>query len=191
MATPRQQGQAYVPQYQDQPELANAISSDPTFSAIEAEVMHERKTQAMKWWYTYVLTDSIAGQATLPFVLTIEQGTDFRCCYMTASAFSYSASVASDFPWPNSAGLTHWAMRGLTMKITDTRAGRDLTSGQVPFELFATPGYGTAFVKPFPFHYWIMRNSKIRFDIRNNDIATRTHSFNIALHGYKYLSPGS
>lgn len=194
--------QAAVPRYQDQPELAARISADPTFSALEQEVAHERKTQAMKWWYTYVLTDVIDGQTSKPFIMTIEQGTDFKCCYMTASVFSYDASVATSFPIPNSGSSTRWAGRGLTMRITDTRAGRDLTSGDVPFELFATPGYGLSFVKPFPFHYFFLRNSKIRFDIRNLDNANRYYNestgtdyggqhFNIALHGYKYLTPGS
>ena len=194
--------QASVPRYQDQPELAARISADPVFSALEQEVAHERKTQAMKWWYTYVLTDVLDGQQSKPFIMTIEQGTDFKCCYMTASVFSYDASVATSFPIPNSGSSTRWAGRGLTMRITDTRAGRDLTSGDVPFELFATPGYGLSFVKPFPFHYFFLRNSKIRFDIRNLDNANRYYDestgtdhggqhFNIALHGYKYLTPGS
>jgi hypothetical protein len=180
-----------VKQYQDQPELAASIASDATFAALEQEVLHERKVQAMKWWYTYVLSDSIVGQTSLPFTVTIEQGTDFKCCYMTASMFSFDASNDTDFPIPNAAGLLYWAGRGLTMKITDTRAGRDLTSGEVPLELFATPGYGISFVKPFPFHYMFMRNSKIRFDIRNLDNSARTHYFSIALHGYKYLTPGA
>jgi hypothetical protein len=196
---PAQAQQAFVPRYQDQPELAATIASDPTFSALEAEVAHERKTQAMKWWYTYVLTDTIDGQTAKPFSITIEQGTDFKCCYMTGSAFSYSASAATSFPIPTT--NPYWAGRGLTMKITDTRAGRDLTSGELPFELIMTPGYGLAFTKPFPFHYWFMRNSKIRFDIRNLDLAVRkvdpngtydySHRFSIALHGYKFLTPGS
>jgi len=183
--------QATVRPYQDQPELAAAIAANPTFAALEQEVNHERTTQAMKWWYSYVLTNSIPGQTTLPFSMTIEQGTDFKCCYMTASMFSHDAVNASSFPMPNSGALTSWAGRGLTMRITDTRAGRDLTSGDIPMELFATPGYGLSFVKPFPFHYFFLRNSKIRFDIRNLDNANRTHSFNIALHGYKYLTPGA
>jgi hypothetical protein len=207
--------QASVPRYQDQPELAARISADPVFSALEQEVAHERKTQAMKWWYTYVLTDVLDGASSKPFIMTIEQGTDFKCCYMTASVFSFDGTHTGDgiateivptnptsFPIPNSSGLTYWAGRGLTMRITDTRAGRDLTSGDVPFELFATPGYGLSFVKPFPFHYFFLRNSKIRFDIRNLDVAARLYNeatgvdygsqhFNIALHGYKYLTPGS
>jgi hypothetical protein len=186
-----------VARYQDQPELAATISADSTFAAIEQEVMHERKVQAMKWWYTYVLTDSIDGQASKPFSITIEQGTDFKCCYMTASMYSYDPFNATDFPMPNSAGNTYWAGRGLTVRITDTRSGRDLTSGDMPMELIATPGYGISFVKPFPFHYFFLRNSKIRFDIRClDDVARSTanssaHQFNIALHGYKYLTPGA
>jgi hypothetical protein len=190
-----------IPPYQDQPELAASIAADPVFSAIGEEVAHERKVQAMKWWYTYTLNDQINGQIAKPYILTIEQGTDFKCCYLTASAFSYDASIASSFPIPNSGGLTRWAGRGLTIRITDTRSGRNLTSGDVPFELFATPGYGLSFVKPFPFHYFFLRNSKIRFDIRNLDNALRiddpngtydaSHHFSIALHGYKYLTPGS
>jgi hypothetical protein len=189
--------QAFISSYQDQPELAATIAADPTFAALEQEVLHERRTQAMKWWYTYVLSDSIDGQVSKPFLLSIEQGTDFKCCYLTASAFSYDATNVTSFPIPNSANSARWAGRGLTLRITDTRAGRDLTSGDVPFELFATPGYGLSFVKPFPFHYFFLRNSKIRFDIRNLDNADRkdandsAHAFSIALHGYKYLTPGS
>jgi len=194
--------QATLPTYQDQPELAAAIASDPTFSALEQEVAHERKTQSMKWWYTYVLTDYLDGQQSKAFSITIEQGTDFKCCYMTASAYSYHVSVATLFPIPNSGSGTKWAGRGLMANITDTRAGRSLTSGEVPFQDFATPGYGLSFVKPFPFHYFFYRNSKIRFDMRNLDTANRyydvansvdygTHHFSISLHGYKYLTPGS
>ena len=189
--------QAELQRYQDQPELAATIAADPTFAALAEEVKHERKVQAMKWWYTYVLSDSLDGQDSKPFVLTIEQGTDFKCCYMTASAFSYDASNASSFPIPNSGALTRWAGRGLTIRITDTRAGRDFVSGDMAFELFATPGYGLNFVKPFPLHYLFLRNSKIRFDIRNLDNANRcaanssAHQFSIALHGFKYLTQGS
>jgi hypothetical protein len=190
-------GASDVPAYQDQPELSNAISQDPVFAALADEVNHERKVQAMRWWYTYVLSDTIDGQTSKPFTMTIEQGTDFKCCYMTASVFSYDASHASSFSIPNGGGYSYWAGRGVTIRVTDTRAGRDLTSGDVPIELFATPGYGLSFIKPFPFHYFFLRNSKIRFDIRNLDNANRSaanssaHAFNIALHGYKYLTPGS
>lgn len=184
--------QTRVQRYQDQPELAASISANSVFSALEDEVKHERNVQAMKWWYTYSLNDTIAGQTAKPFTISIEQGTDFVCKYMVASAFAYDdrgVGHTSSFPV---FGNTAWAARGLTIRITDTRSGRELTSGDCPFELFATPGYGTSFVKPFPFRYTFARNSKIRFDIRNNDNASfADHRFSIALHGFKYLTPGA
>jgi len=192
--------QTRVPQYQDQPELAASIASNPVFSALEDEIKHERNIQAMKWWYTYTLNDTIKGQTSKPFTITIEQGTDFKCVAMVVSAFGYDKNNASSFPV---FGNTSWAARGLTMRITDTRSGRELTSGDMPIELIATPGYGVSFVKPFPFRYTFLRNSKIRFDIRNNDNATFNgtvvagestgdgHRFSIALHGYKFLTPGA
>jgi hypothetical protein len=185
--------QSRVPQYQDQPELRASIDANPVFAALEDEIKHERNVQAMKWWYTYTLNDTIVGQTSKPFTITIEQGTDFKCICAVASAFGYDAGNASSFPV---FGNTSWAARGLTVRITDTRSGRELTSGDMPFELWATPGYGVAFVKPFPFRYTFLRNSKIRFDIRNNDnaafaAATGGHRFSIALHGYKYLTPGA
>lgn len=192
--------QTRVPRYQDQPELAASIAANPVFANLQDEVNHERNIQAMKWAYSYTLNNFILGQTSKPFTITIEQGTDFLCKYMVASAFGYDANNASSFP---AVGNTSWAARGLTMRITDTRSGVELTSGDTPFELFATPGYGTAFVKPFPFRYTFLRNSKIRFDIRNNDNAAfnatevagestgEGHKFAITLHGFKYLTPGA
>lgn len=179
--------QTRVPRYQDQPELAASISANPVFAALEDEIKHERTVQAMKWWYTYTLNDSIDAQTSKPFNLTIEQGTDFKCIAMVISAIGYDGVNNSAFPV---FGNPLWAARGLTMRITDTRSGRELTSGDMPIELIATPGYGTSFVKPFPFRYTFLRNSKIRFDIRNND-TDLAHSFSVALHGYKFLTPGA
>jgi len=192
--------QSRVPRYQDQPELQASINANPVFAALEDEIKHERNVQAMKWAYAYTLNDTILGQTSKPFTITIEQGTDFKCLYVVASAFGYDKNNPSSFPV---VGNTSWAARGLTIRITDTRSGRELTSGDMPYELWATPGYGTQFVKPFPFRYCFLRNSKIRFDIRNNDNATFNatavagqstgdgHRFSIALHGYKYLTPGA
>jgi len=196
--------QSSVAPYQDQPELAASISANPVFSALMDEVKHERTVQAMKWLYTYTLNDFLLGQTSKPFTITIEQGTDFICKYMVASAFGYDANNPSSFPV---FGNTSWAARGLTVRITDTRSGVELTSGDIAFETIATPGYGTSFVKPFPFRYTFLRNSKIRFDIRNNDnqdfnaayvsgengieSSGEGHRFSIALHGFKYLTPGS
>lgn len=179
------------------PDMAEQISESAVFSAIAKELEHQRKVQAMKWNYTYVLNDEIDGQVTEPFYITIEQGTDFMAQWLTASAFSYSAEVGEEtsFPVPNSAGGVEWAGRGLSVKITDMRSGRELTSGFVPFELLGTPGYGMNFQHPYPFRYLFYRNSKVRFDVRNRDNANRTaangcaHQFSIALNGYKIATP--
>jgi len=170
-------------------EMAKQISESAVFSAIANESAHQRTVQAMKWNYTYVLSDDIAGQTTTAFSIVIEQGTDFSCKWLTASAFSYDDSHDSLFPIPNSLGVVDWAGRGLSVKITDMRSGRQLTSGFVPFELLGTPGYGLNFQHPYPFNYYFYRNSMVQFEIRNRDAATRTHEFSIALNGYKIATP--
>jgi len=171
------------------PELAQAFSDNPVYGAIANEVAHEREVQSVRWNYTYVLNDEIVGQQTLPFSILIEQGTDFHCKLLTASAFDYDSQNATDFPIPNSAGSTAWAGRGLSLRIVDTNSSRELTSGFVPFELLGTPGYGMNFQRPYPFRYFFYRNTRIRFDVRNRDNSDRTHAFSIALNGYKILSP--
>jgi hypothetical protein len=176
-------------QYTENPEMANAISSNQVFSAIASEVEHERTVQAMRYNYTYSLSGSIVGQQTLPFEIVIEQGSDFSCQMMTGSAFSYDTGNATSFPIPNSLGATAWAGRGLSVNIVETRSGRTLTSGFVAWELLFAPGYAQGFQRPYPFRYHFYRNSKIRFDIRNRDNANRTHTFDVALNGYKIITP--
>lgn len=171
------------------PEMANQISENPVFAALANEVEHDRSVQAMKWNYTYVLNDSIVGQQTLPFNIQIEQGTNFKAYWLTASAFSYDGEDATDFPIPNSLGVTAWAGRGLSVRIVDTRSSRELTSGYVPLELLGTPGYGLNFQHPYPFRYFFYPNTLIRFDVRNRDNSDRTHYFHIALNGYKIATP--
>ena len=171
------------------PEMANAIAGNPVFTSLAQELAHEREVQAMKWNYTYTLSGDITGGQTLPFHVTIEQGTDFKSMYLTASAFSYSDAHDTAFPIPNSGASVDWAGRGLAVMITDTRSGRTLTSNFVAFELLATPGYGLNFQAPYPFRYLWYRNSKIKFDIRCRDKTNRTHYFEIALNGYKIMTP--
>lgn len=171
------------------PQMAERISENPVFDATVKEVQHERELTAMKYNYTYTLSDSIDGQQTLPFFITIEQGTDFACKWILGSAFSYDTQNDTDFPIPNSLGATAWAGRGLSLSITDTRSGRNLTSGFVPLETVLTPGYGLNFQQPYPFRYHFYRNTKIRFDVRNRDNANRTHNFEIMLNGFKIVTP--
>lgn len=171
------------------PVMAEMISDRPVFDAVAKEVEHDRELTAIRYNYTYTLSDSIVGQATLPFFITIEQGTDFSCKWMLGSAFSYDSQEDTDFPIPNSLGATSWAGRGLSVQITDTRSGRNLTSGFVTWETIMTPGYGMNFQQPYPFRYHFYRNTKIRFDIRNRDNANRTHDFEIMLNGFKVVTP--
>lgn len=172
------------------PELAQAMQQHPTFKAIESEVDHEREMQKVRWNYTYHVSGTVAAQATSPFTITVEQGTDFKCQWITGSAFAYASGNTTEFPMPGAAN-TNWSGRGLSIKITDTRSGRELTSGYVPVELLLTPGYGNNFQHPYPFRYFFYRNTKIRFDVRNRDVSgSKAQSFDIALNGYKILTPG-
>lgn len=171
------------------PEMANAINQSPTFMSIQDQMLHERNAQAMRYDYVYHLSATVTGQQTQAFDITIEQGTDFKSIWLTGHCFSYDAVNATDFPIPNSLGATSWAGDGLSIQITDTRSGRQLTSGFVPAKELLTPGYGLNFQQPYPMKYYWYRNSKIRFDIRNRDNNTRSHTIDIALKGYKILSP--
>jgi hypothetical protein len=172
-------------------ELASAIDSSATFTALAQELAHEREMQAMRHLYYYVLSGSLAGQQTQPFILSIEQGSDFKCMWITGSGFYYDSTGAAPslFPVPNSAGLTRWAGRGLSMQIVDSGKGRELASGFIPLECILTPGYGLNFQNPLPFKYLWERNSKVRIDVRNRDAATTTHQFEIVLMGYKVYTP--
>jgi hypothetical protein len=170
---------------------APKTSPDGVFAALEQEVEHARKTQAVKSWYAYPISGTIAGGATSPFLISIMQGMDFQCEAITGSAFYYSSSVASAFPMPMSATAAgNWASRGLTINmITDTGTGRTLCSGAIPFELIATPGYGVSLTRAFPLRYMFQRNSKVQFDIRSLETNTAVaHQFNIVLIGYNYMT---
>ena len=175
--------------YSQNPEMASAIDRSPTFSSIADQMLHERDAQAMRYAYVYHLNADIVGQTTQAFNITIEQGSDFKSLWLTGDCYSYDAGNATTFPVPNALGSTAWAGDGLSIQITDTRSGRQLTSGFVPAKDLLTPGYGLNFQQPYPLKYYWYRNSKIRFDIRNRDNALRTHAINICMKGYKVLSP--
>lgn len=176
------------PQYSNNPQLAQAVANNPVFNAVDQQVQHDRDQQVVRWNYTYYIAGTVSAGATQPFNLTIEQGTDFKQNYLTGSAFAYNTETGSSFPMPNASGLTSWAARGLSVMITDTRSGRTLTSGYIPFELIMTPGYGMNFQHPMPFRYFWYRNTKVQFDIRNRDGIDQ--DFAIALNGFKELVPG-
>lgn len=179
--------------YVNNPGLARAVEEHPTFRNVAMEIAHDRERQAIKYPYVYHVSGEVTGQQTTPFNLNIEGGTDFKSIFMTGSAFSYEDTSgggdATSFPVPNSLGLADWSGRGLSVQITDNGSSRVLTSGYVPWELLFTPGYGLNFQGPMPFRYFFERSSQIKFDVRNRDNANRSHSFDIALVGYKVLTP--
>lgn len=159
---------------------------------VQQEAAYFRKVQLNKYGFIYALNVPVANGTTLPAILTIEEDSDFLVEKFTGSAYGPTdvngirqTAAATDFPL---AGTTvGWADRGVSVKITDSGAGRVLTNGLVPLETLLTPGYGVALFTPFNFKYYIRRNSKIQFDLRNRDSqGSNFHFVSIVLHGYKY-----
>lgn len=182
----------------------NLVSRDPVFSAMASEAKRELDLQKKKWWYVYNLSGFIPGQTQKIFEIITDQNTDFHCQFLSISAYSYSSSANERtlFPIPNPFLTTPinyqaFAGRGLAVRISDTRAGRELTSGFVPLELIACPGWDNSSDRPFPFRYMFYRNTLIRIEIRNFDNVLRTmpsansvnpgssQQFEFALSGYK------
>jgi hypothetical protein len=179
-----------MPAYTPDAGLASEIANDPTYSALAAQTQQERQQQAMSYGFIYGVSGSVPGLATQAFNLLIEAGSDFQCLMLTASAFSYDAVNATIFPIPNSLGITAAAGDGLSVQITDTTSGRQLTNGFISMRNFATPGYGVNFTKPLPWKYHFRANSILRFDVRSRETnALRIQNFEFALIGVKTQVP--
>jgi len=169
--------------------------------AVNQEAAHFRAIQLSKFQFAYVLNISVANNTTIPAYLTIQQDADFKIERITGSCYGptdengvRSTNASTIFPLagtavPSGAGLGAYADRGLLTRITDTGAGRELTSGFIPLETILTPGYGLSKSADFPFTYYTLRNSSFRFDIRNRDTtADLFHFCSIVLSGYKYVT---
>jgi hypothetical protein len=169
------------------------MAESQAFSAVVQEANYRRDVQKYKFNYTYHINAIVNPASVLPVLLTIEQDADFWIVQMTGSVYGpcnangVPTSGPTDFimpGWPGAAG------RGLTVKINDTGAGRDLTSGFVPVELLLTPGYDLQFHLPYQVKYFAKRNSKIRFEFTNRDAqANARQQVDIAINGYKYALP--
>lgn len=168
------------------------MSDGKTYQSIVQEAAYRRAVQLYKYNYTYTVTAIVGPNATVPVILSIEQDADFfiekitGSCYGPCSAAGIvTPAVATDFDMPGTA--VGFAARGISIQITDTGAGRELTNGFVPVELLFTPGYAIGFFQPYRLQYFARRNSKIRFDIRNRDTqAGANQQIDIAINGYKY-----
>lgn len=162
----------------------------------QLEIQNFRRIQVSKYAFIYALNVPVANNTTLPAILTIEEDADFLVTSITGSAYGPTdvtglRLVDSETDFPLAGTTSGYADRGLQCKITDTGAGRLLTSGFISLETILTPGYGISLYTPYPFKYLIRRNSKIQFDIRNRDTVTDDevtlyHFTSICLNGIKY-----
>lgn len=165
-----------------------------------------RRKQLARYWYTYSLSAVVRNGDTAAPVLTIDNDADFMVHELTISAYgpvnedgtrigtgaTIGQTGVTDFPlYAN----TEAAMRGLAIDITDSGTGRSLTGGEIPVECIGTPGYGNQLFRPYVLKYMAIANSKLRFSIRNRDLAvtapggaTQYHAITIGLTGYKYVA---
>ena len=171
---------------------------------VTIEAHQFREQQLTRWMFQFTLNVAVANGSTFPAVLPIEEDAEFMAVSMTGSAYGPTdiegrkvLNASTDFPLagtavPSGAGLPAIADRGLTMQITDQGAGRTLTSGFVPVETILTPGYGQQRTVPQPLRYYVLRNSKLQFDIRNRDSAVGPdsevlyHYLSLTLYGFKF-----
>lgn len=168
--------------------------------SVQLEASHFREVQISKYQFVYTLNVSVANNVTLPAFLEIKQDADFRFERIMGAMLGPTnvngirqINASTDFPLagtvvPSGAGLGAYADRGLMFKITDTGAGRELTDGFVDAVTMLSPGYGLSLGVALPFSYYALRNSKIRFDIRNRDsVADLYHTLTLTAIGTKYL----
>jgi len=167
--------------------------SQAVFKSIQQEQQHKRLHQKYKYNYTYQVDGIVNASTTLAVFLTITQDADFMLEKLTGSVLGPvdangvpQTAGATDFPMPGT--TTGFAGRGLSVQITDTGAARDITNGFLPLETILSPGYGVQMYLPYPIRYFARRNSRLRFDFRNQDTQAR-QSVTIALNGYKYQMP--
>lgn len=161
--------------------------------SVAQEAAHFRSVQVNKYGFFYALNVPVANNTTLPAILTIEEDADFMVEKITGSAYGPTdvngiRQTASATVFPLAGTTVGYADRGLTVKVTDTGAGRVLTNGFVPVETILTPGYGVAMFTPFLYKNFIRKNSKLQFDLRNRDTTAGGlyHFISIVLHGHKY-----
>lgn len=191
------------------PNPANANPPAPQFRGAESTVQIEaqdlRDKQAYKYNFTFPQSVVVPNNGQRAFQIVVDADADFYAERLTGSALGPCESTGlrqiaqpTDFPY---LGTTlGFADRGLMVSIKDGGSRIDLTDGFVPLELIFTPGYdvGTFYI-PFPFKYFIRRNSKLVFTFINRDTkvalavaplaagATMYHFVSASLNGMKYL----
>jgi hypothetical protein len=164
-------------------------------SNVLAETENLRETQKYKYTFSYGLSVAVPNDSNKTALITIEQDADFKAEKLTGHVIAPAnqngvrqTAGATDYPLVGT--TAGYAEHGVSVKITDSGAGRELTSGFVPLELLLTPGYREQFYIPFPWTYFARRNTKLKFEFMNRDTATGLYHFvSLQLKGYKYTTP--
>jgi hypothetical protein len=181
------------------------MNDSTLFDQVQQEATKLGLLTRFKYSFTYSISVAVKNNDSKTVSLQIEQDADFFIQNITGSIIAPAdvnglrlPAQTSDFPLAgavNAAGaLIGFADHGLSVKITDTGAGRTLTNGYIPLELILTPGYREQFDKPYEFKYYADRNSKLKFEFMNRDTKANVgvqayHYVTIALKGYKLTPP--
>ena len=177
---------------------------------IPASIQIEAQTQIEKgkfrFPFAYTISKAVPMNSNATVTLTMERDALFIWDKLTASVVApsdvngirQSGTLLTDFPLagttPAVAGF-QYSDHGLSVKITDTSAGRELTSGFVALETLFTPGYMESFYLPLEWNYACRENTKIRFEINNRDTGSTNgsalyHYVSFALIGHKIAVEG-
>ena len=168
-----------------------------TYKAVEMEFQDKRDKQLVSYNYSYALNLAVPNNSQRVGSIVVDNDADFFIERITGSAYGPTdengvrlLNEPTDFPL---AGTTQgYADRGLFMEIRSKGAVLDLTDGFIALETVLTPGYDTEFHIPYPYKFYVRRNTTLNFTFSNRDTATPNtapelyHFVNITLNGYKY-----
>ncbi len=187
-------------------------------SAVNLEADDLENKQSVRYKFAYPQMVAVPNNGQRQAQLVVDEDADFYAERITGSclgptdmngirlAGQQSAVQNPNVPpqptnFPFIGTSTGYADRGLMVRIFEGGSTLMLTDGYVPVELIFTPGYdpGTFHI-PFPFKYYVKRNSKMVFDFINRDQAVPQavvgyntpsilfHFVGLSLDGYKYLT---
>ena len=168
-----------------------------TYRSVEMEFQDRRDKQLVAYNYSYNINVAVPNDSTRIGSVVVAEDADFFCERITGSCYGPTdengvrlQSEPTDFPFM---GTTNgYADRGLFVEIRSKGADLDLTDGFIALETILTPGYDTQFHNPYPWRFYVRRNTTLNFTFSNRDQATPVtapelfHFVNITLNGYKF-----
>jgi len=176
----------------------------PASIAIEAQAQIEKGK--FRFPFVYNISKAVPMDSTAVATLTMERDALFLWEHLTGSVVApadvngirQNGTLLTDFPLAGTtpaAASNQYADHGLSVKITDISAGRELTGGFVALETLFTPGYLEQFYLPLPWHYSCRESTKIRFELTNRDTGFTNgkalyHYVSFALIGHKIAVEG-